>query len=65
MRPNQFNGHAGGFGALAMDRPASACDESHESVKPWSAYGGSFSSVRAPVKVLFSILKQSQKFFRI
>lgn len=50
MRPNQFNGHAGAFGALAMERPASACGQSDEREKPWSAYGGSFSSVRAPVK---------------
>ena len=65
MRPNQFNGHAGAFGALAMDRPASACGQNDEGVKPWSAYGGGFSSVRAPVKVLSTFLDHEISFFRI
>ena len=61
MRPNQFNGHAGAFGALAMERPASACGQSDEREKPWSAYGGSFSSVRAPVKVFSTFFEKNDK----
>ena len=64
MRPNQFNGHAGAFGALAMDRPASACGQRNENIKPWSAYGGNFSSVKAPVKVFLAFEENSYESFR-